>query len=78
MFNYEKFRSILLNKLMYSYSQTKQLQDLNGSVLHFVNIEIPLETRHLRANQSPYITKELSKAVMTRSRWKNIFSDLVD
>ena len=34
---------------------------------------MPLKTRHLRANQAPYITEELFKAIMTRSRVKNIF-----
>ena len=33
-FNNEELRSVLLNKLMYQDSQSKQLQDSTDSVLH--------------------------------------------
>ena len=68
-----KQRKVLLDNLMYGNSKSKKLQDLTESVLHFVNNKTPLKTRHLRANQAPYLTKKFSKAVMTRSRLKNIF-----
>lgn len=68
-----KQRKVLLDNLMYGNSQSKKLQDLTESVLHFVNNKTQLKTRHLRANQALYLTKKFSKAVMTRSRLKNIF-----
>ena len=49
------------------------LQELSEFVLHFVNNKIPLKTRHLRANQAPYMTKDFRKATMTRSSLKNIY-----
>ena len=52
---------------------TSVTKELTNSVLHFVNNEIPLKKRHLRANQVPYLIKELSKAIMTRSKLKSIY-----
>ena len=48
--------------------QSKQMQDLTDSVLHFFNIKMSLKTRHLRADQVLHMSKELSNA--TRSRLK--------
>ena len=37
---------------MYEDSQSRHLQDLTDSVLHFVGNKMPLKTRNLRANQA--------------------------
>ena len=52
---------------------TPSCNGLTDSVLHFVINGIPLKTRHIRANQAPYTTTELSKAKMRSSRRKNIY-----
>ena len=54
-------------------SQSKKLQDLTDSVLSFVSNKIPLNTHHLRANQAPYMSKEISTAIITRLRLNNIY-----
>lgn len=52
-------------------SQSKQMQDLTDSILHFVNNTIPLKTRHLGADQVLQMSRELHKA--TNSRLKNTY-----
>ena len=54
-------------------SVMKELTNSYCIALDFVNNEIPLKKRHLRANQVPYLTKELSKAIITRSKLKSIY-----
>ena len=41
--------------------------------MNFVSNKIPLKTPHLGVNQAPYMTKELSKAIMLRSRLTNTY-----
>lgn len=61
-------RPLSTNKPMSGDFQSKQMQDLIDSVLHFVKNKIPLKTRHLRADQVLHMSRKLSKA--TRSRLK--------
>ena len=35
---------------------------------------VPLKQKQVRGNQAPFMTKELSKAIMTRSRIKNKYN----
>ena len=37
-----------------------------------LDLHAPLKSKTLRENQAPFMSKDLSKAVMTRSRLKNI------
>ena len=41
--------------------------------IEVLNRHAPLKKKHLRANNSPFMNKTLSKAVMTRSRLRNKF-----
>ena len=43
----------------------------NDIVMVLVNIHAPLKYKYVRGNQSPFMNKELRKAIMTRSRLKN-------
>ena len=38
-----------------------------------INKHAPLKNKMIRGNQAPFMNKELAKAIMTRSRLKNIF-----
>ena len=38
-----------------------------------INKQAPLKNKTIRGNQAPFMTKELPKAIMTRSRLINIF-----
>ena len=46
---------------------------LNFSRMFFevLNKHAPVKTKYLRANHSPFVTKELSKAIMLRSKLRN-------
>ena len=61
----------------------KQTENLNFSELDFATIRkifmkildkfTPLKKKYIRANQSNFVTKELSKAIMLRSKLRNQF-----
>ena len=42
--------------------------------LQVIDRHAPLKSKTIRGNQAPLMTKELSKAVMTRSRLRNIYN----
>ena len=42
-------------------------------IMSLVNIHAPLKYKYIRANHNPFINKDLRKAIMKRSRLKNIF-----
>ena len=42
--------------------------------MNFLDHHAPLKTKILRANNAPYITKKLRKAIMKRSQLENIYS----
>ena len=39
-----------------------------------LDLHAPLKSKTLRGNQAPFMSKDLSKAIMTRSRLKNKFN----
>ena len=39
-----------------------------------VNRHAPIKSKVIRGNQAPFMTKELAKSIMTRSRLKNRFN----
>ena len=39
-----------------------------------LDLHAPLKSKTLRGNQAPFMSKDLSKAIMTRSRLKKIFN----
>ena len=47
---------------------------LNFSKIFFLKVlnkHAPIKTKYLRANHSTFVTKELSKAIMLRSKLRN-------
>ena len=48
-----------------------QTGGLKNSPLNYINQGIPLKIRYVRANQVPYMSKTISKAIVVRSRLKN-------
>ena len=51
-----------------SYSQFEK------AFLTVLDNHVSLKKKHLRFNHSPFMTKALRKAIMTRSRLKNIYN----
>ena len=74
--DYKRFQNDLLrSELDYELSK---LYVCNLQLEHFLNIFIeilnkhaPIEKKYLRANQGEFMSKELNKAIMTRSRLRN-------
>ena len=46
--------------------------------MKFLNIFAPLKQRYVRANENPFVTKELRKAFMKRTRLKNKYIKVKD
>ena len=69
------FRDQLLNKLMNSNMQIsdKDLKYFKETCLSVVNTIALLKSRFIRANQAPFINKEIQRAVMVRSKLRKNF-----
>ena len=72
-FSNEAYRESLLHELL------KVFVNNGGDLQKFCNIDInilktcPHKRKHAQGNQMPFITKDLSKAIMKRSRLHNNF-----
>ena len=65
----ENFREDIISKMLPNDSMTIVLEKVRYSL----KCHAPKKKRYVRANQVPYMTKELHKMVMTRSRLRNKF-----
>ena len=54
----------------------KDFSAFQNIVLEALNSHAPLKTKYLRANHSGFISKDLSKAIMYRSKLRNLFLKL--
>ena len=54
-------------------SKNMDCEQLENLFMRTLNYHAPQKRRLVRANNSPFMTKELNKAIMTRSRLKNKF-----
>ena len=71
-FNEENFRQDLANKI--SNITNGICYDLfEKTFIDTLNKHAPIKTKYARENNAPFINKTLSKAIMTRSRLKNIY-----
>ena len=50
-------------------------EDFEISFKNVLNKHAPMKSKSVRANNSPFMNKTLSKAIMTRSRLKNKFQN---
>ena len=72
-FNEDLFRNELLGILFNVYQGKVDCKTFESICVEVLNRHAPLKKKHLRANNSPFMNKTLSKAVMTRSRLRNKF-----
>ena len=75
-FNHDQFR----NDLLYEFSK-RGLRDISCEEFQFLfmttlNIHAPMKIKYIRANNSPFMNNDLSKAIMVRSRLRNKFLKL--
>ena len=63
-----------LNKIIISFDNENPNQNyniLNNRFLEVVNVHAPLKTKIVRGNDTPFVDKQLRKAIYTRTRLKN-------
>lgn len=62
-----------MNSFNENLSKTENLnyESFHGAIITAVDKHAPLKKKIVRANNSPFMTKELRKAIMNRSRYKN-------
>ena len=70
-FNETKFRSELTNILDLNIHESRNIEFFKNIFLKVLNKHAPIKTKYLRTNHSPFVTKELSKAIMLRSKLEN-------
>ena len=68
VFDNEKFRSDIEN-----CASEKNLKYFKETVFCIFNKHAPIKSKYFRANEAPFMIKELHKAIMKRSRLKNKF-----
>ena len=68
-FNNDHFQIILARILSEPLSFSKKLESIKKELEN----QAPLKIKMLRGNNSPFMTKELRKAIMERTRLKNIY-----
>ena len=55
-------------------SKANAYNDLSEKVREIIDKHAPLKTKYLRGNNAPFMTKELRKAIMNRSRLTNRYN----
>ena len=68
-FDNSKFRSKIL-KRNFNYTDLRTFKE---TVFHIFNKYAPIKRKNVRANEAPFMTKELHKAIKKRSRLRNKF-----
>ena len=72
-YNEDLFRNELLGKLYSIHCDSIDCNTFEHVCIEILNRHAPLKIKYIRANNSPFMNKILSKAVMTRSRLRNKF-----
>ena len=70
-YNSNTFNFDLQNNL--SENNDKDYRKFQNIVCDVLNHHAPLKQKKIRANNSPFMTKELRKMIMNRSRYKNAY-----
>ena len=64
---------ILRDRLELTLKKTTFFEELQETFMDLLNKFAPLKCKYLRANHSKFMTKELSKAIMLRTRFRHQF-----
>ena len=68
----ENFRNELQYKLL-ALNDDAKFEDFETIFMNILNKHAPMKEKLIRANNSPFMNKTMSKAIMTTSRLKNKF-----
>ena len=71
-FNNDSFREALLQRKCSGNNYDENFKDFNSSCNIILKEQAPQKKKYVRGNQSPFINKTLSKAIMQRSKLRNI------
>ena len=74
-YNHNQFR-VDFQKLMQRYKETGEeinYDIFEKSVIEILDKMVPLKTKYLRGNHQPFVNKELSKAIVNRTKLRNIY-----
>ena len=66
-----KFRSDLQSNLAKDNEEYSVFENFNSVVEEVLNNHVPLKQKYLRANDAPFMTKTLRKAIMLRTQLRN-------
>ena len=66
-----QIRSELTNILTFNIHESRNVKFFKNIFLKVLNKHVPIKTKYLRANQSSFVTKKLSKAIMLKSKLRN-------
>ena len=69
----DRFRQQLLEELNKSFISVLDLAKFNACVLEVLNKKVPIKKKFINANEAPFMTRKLKKAIMIRSRLRNTF-----
>ena len=69
LFDNEKFRESLIN--CFSTGKNISYNAFENLVLQTLGKMAPIKQKHTRGNQSPFMNKDIHKAIMTRTRLRN-------
>ena len=72
-FDRDKFKLEVFDKLSMQDPWTMDYKNFEDTIIDSLNKYAPLKRKYLRANHSNFITKELSKAIMQRSKLRNLY-----
>ena len=72
-FDNEKFSNELENELSKIGSLTLNYDIFKNVCMDIVNKHAPLKRKYIRANHAEYMDKELSQAIMKRSKLRNVY-----
>ena len=75
-FNNEMFRKDLLCELSNKGFQEISCEEFEFIFIKTLNKHAPMKIKYIRANNSPFVNKDLSKAIMVRSRLRNKYLKL--
>ena len=70
-FDNEKFRESLIT--CFSTGKNISYDTFENLVLQTLGKMAPIKQKHIRGNQSPFMNKDIHKAIMTRTRLRNRF-----
>ena len=81
--NYRRYKNFDLHNFRYDLSIAMDMNDTNmiyeefeNAYLNVLNKHAPIKTKLVRANEAPFMDKELKKSIMTRSRLRNRYLKL--